>query len=104
MFFPVGVPLSNEFHHGQLEGLDPFLVRGILVCFLDRDSVHNFLLESIDLLLVIVRNLHCFFSFSLVPTLGCSSARGGHFKLSFTRREMLLAKFLFPVSDHPFFV
>ena len=38
------------------------LFHWILVSFLDRVSFHTYLLESTDLLLSIVRNLHCFFS------------------------------------------
>ena len=43
------------------------------------------------------------FSLSLRLALGCSGARGGLFKLPFTRREMLLAMLLLQVLDHHFF-
>ena len=66
-------------------------------------ALHNFLLENIDLLLSVVRNLHCFIFLCPKTCLGCSSARGGLFKLPSTRREMLLTNCLFQVSDH-FFV
>ena len=47
-----------------------------------------------------ISTVSCSFALRLAP--GCSSARSGFFKLSFTRREMLLTKFVFQVSDHQF--
>ena len=45
-------------------------------------------------------HLHCFF-FLCRETCPCvSSARDGLFKLSFTRRDMLITNFLFEVLDH----
>ena len=51
---------------------------------------------------------HCMqssiFSLALGLPFGCSSARGGVSKLSFTRREMLLTRFLFEEPDQHVFV
>ena len=52
-----GVPSWRE-----LDGSEPFLCPlGSRYFSLDRVSFHTFLVESIDLLLSTVRNLHCLF-------------------------------------------
>ena len=68
----------------------PYIFHWMLAHFLDRVCVTPYLLESIiNFWSSNVRNLHCFFSFALILDLGCTRARGGLFKLSLTKREML---------------
>ena len=52
---------------------NPLLFLCVLAYTLDRVPFHTYLLENIDLLLSIGRNIHCFFSFALRLALGSSS-------------------------------
>ena len=71
----------------------PHVFPWVLAFSRGRVTFHTHLLGSNDLLLSIVRNIHCFFF--LYPWT-CSSARGGPFMLSFNRREKLLPSFFCP--------
>ena len=81
---------------------NPVPFRWILAYFLDRVFIpRSSLLESIDLFVVICTQTPLFlFWCPLTCSSRCSSVRGGQFKLSFTRTEMLLTIFLFQGSDH----
>ena len=86
--FTEGFFLSgSNLHNSVVESwtvANPFLFLLVLASSLDRVSLHNSVLESTDLALSVARNLQCFFPFTLGLALGCSSARGGLSKLSFT--------------------
>ena len=71
----------------------------VLASSLDRVPDHTCLIESTDLLLSIVRNLHC--SFFLCPyTCPWPAAPEAGFSRCISRGEMHLTSFLFQVSDH----
>ena len=84
--FPVGVPLPKELRRGRTVA-NPHLFPWVFDSSVERVSYHVHRLGSIDLLLSIVHNLHCFiFPLPLHLPLGCSIARRGLLQVAVTRR------------------
>ena len=109
-----GFPVLEDFIKGLLPRnsvveswtvANPFLFLGVLAYSLDRVSFHTDLLESIDLLLSILRNFHCFFfPLPLDFLLAAVAPEVSFSKLSFfTRRENASHEFVFQVSDRDLF-
>ena len=91
----------KEFLVGELDGREPFpvLLESRFFVF------HSTLVSSRALICCCPLHAVCTvsFPFALRLAIGCSSARGGLFKLSFTRRETLLTNVLFQVLHHHLF-
>ena len=95
-----GFPLPKELRRGRTVA-NPHLFPWVFDSSLDRASHHVHRLGSIDLLLSIVHNLHCFiFPLPLHLPLAYSIARRGLFQVAVTRRKILLTHILLEVSDH----
>ena len=98
--FLSGFLLSKVFRRGELDGREPlpfpqdsrFFSRSCFTPHLSFSSrARTFCCPLFGKSAV--------FAFALSLTLSCSSARGGLFKLSFTRKEMLLTILLLQVPD-----
>ena len=95
--FPVGSLFPRNSVVESWTVANPFLFLLILAYSFNRSSFRTYLLESIDILLSFVRNLHCLFPLPFDSPLAAAPLAG--FSRCLSQEENASHDFLFQVSD-----